>query len=145
MNRCVIDTNILLHLNTGHPAVNRNAKRHRNRFGTLYLTTISCYEVYKGWRFKVFAKDAKSRRFARRKLLDFAVFLNQNELLHLTHESVQIAADIQVARRRQGNRPNDHMDYLIAGIALANGFHLVTHNVADFAGIEGLTIENWFE
>lgn len=36
------------------------------------------------------------------------------------------------------------VDGQIAAIAIANGFVLVTRNLKDFKGIEGLRLENWF-
>jgi tRNA(fMet)-specific endonuclease VapC len=40
-------------------------------------------------------------------------------------------------------RPTSTADLLIAAVALANNLTLVTHNVADFQSIPGLTIEDW--
>lgn len=40
-------------------------------------------------------------------------------------------------------RPTPEMDLLIAATALEHGLALVTHNVADFANIPGLKIEDW--
>ena len=35
------------------------------------------------------------------------------------------------------------MDLLIAATALEHGLTLVTHNVADYAGVPGLSIQDW--
>lgn len=41
--------------------------------------------------------------------------------------------------------PRAYYDSQIAAIAAVNGLALVTRNVDDFAGFEGLRVENWFE
>ena len=34
-------------------------------------------------------------------------------------------------------------DLMIAAVALAHGLIMVTHNVAEFARVPGLTVEDW--
>ncbi|MGZ8217111.1 PIN domain-containing protein [Methylomagnum sp.] len=41
--------------------------------------------------------------------------------------------------------PRAYYDSQIAAIAAVNGLVIVTRNVDDFAGFEGLWVENWFE
>lgn len=41
--------------------------------------------------------------------------------------------------------PRAYYDSQIAAIAAVNGLVLVTRNVDDFRGFEGLRVENWFE
>lgn len=40
-------------------------------------------------------------------------------------------------------KPIGPNDLMIAAIALANGFTLVTHNTTEFSRVPGLTIEDW--
>jgi tRNA(fMet)-specific endonuclease VapC len=40
-------------------------------------------------------------------------------------------------------QPTSTADLLIAAVALANDFTIVTHNVADFQAIPGLRIQDW--
>ena len=54
-------------------------------------------------------------------------FAKSDSILPLTETSVSILSDIYAALRKSGN-PLDDIDILIAGIALANDFILVTHN-----------------
>jgi tRNA(fMet)-specific endonuclease VapC len=51
----------------------------------------------------------------------------------------------QRARLRQTGRPPSYPDSQIAAIAAVNGLVLVTRNVEDFQGFQGLTVENWFD
>ncbi len=52
--------------------------------------------------------------------------------------SAQLRAALEAIGRRIGA-----YDVQIAGIALANGLTLVTHNVAEFSRIVGLPLEDW--
>jgi len=58
--------------------------------------------------------------------------------------SVGQAAHARAQLERQGT-PIGNIDTLIAGIALAHQLTLVTRNTREFARVEGLQVENWFE
>ena len=58
----------------------------------------------------------------------------------VTDAAVEPALLAELARRGTPIGPNDLM---IAAIALAYGFTLVTHNTAEFARVPGLLVENW--
>jgi predicted nucleic acid-binding protein len=47
------------------------------------------------------------------------------------------------SRRRNGLNYQSGVDILIAGIALAEGYAIVTENTQDFEDITGLTTINW--
>lgn len=47
------------------------------------------------------------------------------------------------ARLQKIGRPVPFEDALIAGVAASRDLILITHNVADFQGFNGLTIEDW--
>jgi tRNA(fMet)-specific endonuclease VapC len=51
----------------------------------------------------------------------------------------------QRARLRQAGRPPSYPDSQIAAIAAVNELVLVTRNIEDFEGFQGLTVENWFD
>ncbi len=51
-------------------------------------------------------------------------------------------ADVRAARERVG-RPLAFADGQIAAIAHAHGLVVVTANVSDFEGLEGVVVENW--
>jgi predicted nucleic acid-binding protein len=52
------------------------------------------------------------------------------------------AAAAIAAARKAASRPIQHLDVLIAGVALSRGATLVTRD-SDFSGIAGLAIESW--
>lgn len=47
------------------------------------------------------------------------------------------------ARLEKKGRTPPFADGMIAAVAAVNGLTLVTHNVADYLGFEGLTVVNW--
>ena len=49
------------------------------------------------------------------------------------------------ARLEAQGRPRPALDGLIAAVAASRGLILVTRNTDDFAGYDGLHVENWFE
>lgn len=143
MKPCLLDTNILFYLFRAHPTVQKRVRRQRNRYGHVHLSAVTYYEVYHGWSYLALSPHSSERRQARNKLFDFETFVKRNSLLNLTFDAVQYAGEIKARRRRAGLPADDDLDYLIAGTALANGLVLVTHNVKDFTGIDGLETENW--
>ncbi len=64
-------------------------------------------------------------------------------VLPLDDRSARKAADTSAALRKSGN-PIGPMDTLIAGIALAHGATLVTHNVLEFRRVRGLHVVDWY-
>ncbi len=61
-----------------------------------------------------------------------------------TEECAEIHAQIRANCRKKG-KTLAFADSQIASIAMANNAVLVTRNVSDFEGVDGLKIENWFE
>jgi len=64
------------------------------------------------------------------------------EIVPLTLEDMQMAAQVRATLRRQG-APIGPYDALIAGQALARGWTLVTSNTGEFARVPGLDIQDW--
>lgn len=58
--------------------------------------------------------------------------------------AAQATAEVLIEARANG-RPMSHADAQIAGTCLAGGHTLVTRNVNDFAGVQGLRVVNPFE
>jgi tRNA(fMet)-specific endonuclease VapC len=56
--------------------------------------------------------------------------------------AAEIHAHIRHGLERAGSPIGPH-DLQIAAIALAQGITLVTHNIAEFSRVPGLTIEDW--
>lgn len=78
---------------------------------------------------------------ARRRQLD--EFAEAVAILPFDRASAEAAAEIR-ARLEQRGRPIGPLDTLIAGTALAHGTVLVSHNVAEFGRVDGLTVADWF-
>jgi tRNA(fMet)-specific endonuclease VapC len=82
-------------------------------------------------------REATARR---RQLDDFAAAV---AILPFDRASAEAAAEIR-ARLEQQGRPIGPLDTLIAGTASAHGAILVSHNVAEFGRVDGLTVADWF-
>ena len=108
------------------------ARRHRDLYGHLNITIITYYEVMKGHEYV----GARGRQKV------FDEFCRLNNVIPLGQAACRRAAKIYADLRRQGNLIPD-ADILIAGIALAGDYVLVTQNVKHFRRIAGLRVENW--
>ena len=132
MNPSILDTDMLMPLFKGSPPVVERARQHRDLYGHLNITIITYYEVMKGHE-HVGARD-------RQKLFDEICRLNK--VLPLTEVACRRAAQVYASLRQSGDLISD-ADILIAGIALAGDYVLVTQNVKHFGRIAGLRVENW--
>lgn len=132
MNPSILDTDMLMPLFKGMPQMVEQARRHRDLYGHLNITIITYYEVMKGHEY-VGARD-------RQKVFD--EFCGLNNVIPLGQAACRRAARIYADLRRRGNLIPD-ADILIAGIALAGDYVLVTQNVKHFRRITGLKVENW--
>lgn len=63
-------------------------------------------------------------------------------IFDFTPESAREAARIRSQLEKRGT-PIGPYDLLIAGIALSNGFTLITNNTREFERIDGLKVEMW--
>ena len=132
MNPSILDTDMLMPLFKGVSLMVERARRHQDLYGHLNITIITYYEVMKGHEY-VSARD-------RQKVFD--EFCRLNNVIPLNQAACRRAAQIYADLRRRGNLIPD-ADILIAGIALAGDYVLVTQNVKHFRRITGLKVENW--
>ena len=132
MNPCILDTDVLMPLFKGYAAMAERVRAHQSQYGLLNITIITYYEVMKGHEY-VRAHDRQQV---------FEEFCRLNRVLPLDRPACQAAASIYADLRRRGDLIAD-ADILIAGIALAGGYTLVTQNVKHFGRINGLQVENW--
>jgi tRNA(fMet)-specific endonuclease VapC len=84
------------------------------------------------------AKSAMALVPVYRRMSETVLFLSRLPLLTFTES----AADVYERLRKQKPRTG-RMDLRIAAIALAHRATMVTRNVTDFEGIEGLTVVDW--
>jgi tRNA(fMet)-specific endonuclease VapC len=81
----------------------------------------------------------KSRRAAEN-LANFQAL--RFEVVAFDETDARHAGDIRASLERRGT-PIGAYDILIAGQARARGLTLVTRNTAEFARVEGLSLDNW--
>lgn len=144
MDRCILDSNILMYLFRGNSIVAQKVRQHVSLYKHLYITILTYYEVRMGWEYNVLSRDTKVRLRARQKLREFENFCFEHQVLPLTKDACNYAAQIYATRKRTGRGDFEAgFDLLIAGIALAGGFTIVTENVQDFSDISGLKVTNW--
>ncbi len=134
MAPALIDTNIISMFMRGHPTVKDRVTAYIREYDRLNLSIITIYEALSGLK----------HRDAKRQTATFKALVELSEVWPLTEESVELSAEMYAALRKKGQAVDD-IDLLIAGIANANEFVLVTNNRKHFDPIEGITVEDWSE
>ncbi|MEK6697884.1 MAG: type II toxin-antitoxin system VapC family toxin [Nitrospirota bacterium] len=132
MKPALIDTDILSLFFRNNPNVVSSFAKYLKRHETINFSIITYYEILSGLK----------HRDASKQLNTFLDFANRNTIIPLTEQSASISSDLYAISRKKG-KPIDDIDLLIAGIALANGLALITHNTDHFQDIEGLEIFDW--
>ena len=132
MREMLIDTDILSRFFRGDVRVVAAITRYVSVHQTLHISIISQYEILSG----LYHKDAQQQ------LKRFLEFLPTVNVLPLTQEAIEQAAQCYAQTRKLGT-PVDDMDLLIAGIALANNMGVATHNMAHFSKLPQLYLEDW--
>ena len=132
MKQALVDTDILSMFFRGNLNVVTRFGEYLQEYGRVSLSIVTYYEIVSGLK----------HRDAQKQLDAFLEFAGHNVVLPLTEHSTAISADVYASLRKKG-QPLDDVDLLIAGVALANGLVLVTHNTDHFGKIEGLEIEDW--
>lgn len=127
--RFLLDTNAVSALFLGNPIFLGHLESHP--VIDVALPTIVTHELFYG-AFHGAKRNDTLRRIDR---LPFA-------RLDFTDADARRAGEVRAALRARGT-PIDPYDVLIAGQALARGLILVTNNVAEFARVEGLRVEDW--
>lgn len=132
MKPALIDTDILSLFFRGQPQVVAHFAAYTREYSKINFSIITYYEILSGLK----------HRDAQKQLAAFLNFVADNNLMLLTEQSVTLSAEIYATTRTKGT-PIDDIDVLIAGVALAHEWTLVTHNQRHFGKIAGLTIEDW--
>lgn len=129
----VIDTDILSEIfkRKNAPVAEKAASflQHHERFS---FSAITRYEIIRGLKAK----------YAIRQLGNFAAFCRHCEVLPITDEILDRAADLWTIAHERGMPKND-ADLIIAATAIAHGHSLVTSNTTHFSWIPGLAVEDW--
>lgn len=125
----LLDANAVIALLNGHPGM--NARIRQGLPSDIGLPAIVAHELYYG----AFKSERRERNIG---LVDALQF----EVLTFDKEDAREAGEIRAELAKQGRAIGPY-DVLIAGQAKARGLALVTHNVAEFACVTGLTVEDW--
>lgn len=96
------------------------------------MSSITRYEALRGLK----EKNASVQ------LARFQQFCANTEILTITEENLDTAADLWVTGRKGGLVSKD-ADLIIAATAIKHGRVLVTGNTAHFSWIPGLILQNW--
>ncbi len=132
MNRALIDTDILSYYFKGDDDVCKQFERYLKEYETVEICLITYYEIVSG----LLAKGAFKQ------LAIFEDFVADNMVIPLTEKSTKVSAELYSTLKQAGT-PIDDIDLLIAGVAIENGWVLVTNNEKHFGRIAGLKVENW--
>lgn len=129
-----LDTNVFVDLIRGRRPIIRQRRDKAILAGETLVTSLI---VYHELQFGV----ALSRDPAG-EALNVAEVLEEVAIEPLREDDVTAAALIRAKLKPHGS-PVGPYDVLIAGQALARGWTLVTSNVAEFARVEGLVVQDW--
>ena len=125
----VFDTNFLISFLKGDQAAKRKLESYNEPITT---TSINAFELLYGYHFVMDRKAVENAMG----------LLNSISTLTFDLESSEIAASI-AADLARGGKMLEHMDILMAAIALKHGAGLVTRNVRHLSRIPKLKIESW--
>jgi tRNA(fMet)-specific endonuclease VapC len=131
MLRYLLDTNLCIRLLRDRPAALR--ERFNREAEGLSTSTIVLAELLHGA--EKSARPAENRR----EVEGFAARLS---VLPFDAEAAAHAAEIRAALERRGAAIGGY-DVLIAGHARSRGLVVVTGNLREFRGVEGLRCEDW--
>lgn len=133
MERVCLDTDFLIALLRGHPEAVKKAEEYDSIGAEISTTAINAFEIYLG---------AFRSIEAEKNVKQADDLLNSIKVLELTLESSRKSSEILSDLIRRGE-PVDLRDTMIAGIAIVNGYILVTRNIDHFKRITGLSVEKW--
>jgi tRNA(fMet)-specific endonuclease VapC len=128
----LLDTDTCIHLARGNPAVLK--KLRENRRADIHVAILTVYELELGVHKAALQKQKKRQALAN--LIDLF------GIAPLDHGAACEAAKIRAELEKAGT-PIGSIDYLIAGIARANSWTVVTGNLNEFRRVKRLMTERW--
>ena len=132
MKESLLDTDILSFYFKGNAKVVSNFQSYLENHEQINISIITYFEILGGLKFKN----------AITQINEFDIFVDNNNLIHLTEQSIVISTDIYAELRKKGTTIGTS-DLLIAGIAIENDLVLVTNNEKHFSLIKNLKTKNW--
>jgi len=137
----VLDTNHFTELALGSRLGERLNERIGARGADVFSRIVAAEESLQGW-IAFIRKHVAGREqvqgYAR--LQSCLQALAKLTVLPFDREAADIFHDLQLRQRRTGT-----MDLKIAAICIVHDATLLTRNVADFEGLDGLKVENWLD
>lgn len=134
----ILDTNVISELM--HPAPDANVVGwvDRQSGGSIWITSITIFEVTFGLETMVSGRKQTALRHSfealRRRL---------QEKIALFDESAAVETAELMAARQKAGRPRDLRDTMIAGIVVAHHATLATRNVSHFSDISAAVVNPW--
>ncbi len=125
----LVDTNIYIYARDGRYAVREKFVEHT---GNILLSAVSLAELQRG----LDAREPDAHLRAQR----HGLLIERVAVVPFDAAAARAYADVL---RYSGRIKSRDIDHLIAAHALSLGVVLVTNNLADFAGIPDLVLENW--
>jgi tRNA(fMet)-specific endonuclease VapC len=132
MNGYLLDTNIVTAHLKGHSGVRQRTREAELGSHPVRLKAVSYYETKRG----LLAIGAH------RQLAAFGRLWRVLGIVMIDQAVLDKAAELHAALRASGQLIED-TDLLIAAMALVHDMTLVAHNMAHFARISGLQVEDW--
>jgi tRNA(fMet)-specific endonuclease VapC len=134
MNDYLIDTDILSFYLKGNQKVIKNFQDYlsENNSASINISEITYFEILAGLEYRNAAKQIEM----------FEKFILKCNVIKLSTLSIRFSA-IQYGKLRRKGIIIGTPDLLIAGIALANDYILVTNNQKHFKPIDSLDTTNW--
>lgn len=129
----LLDTNILSYFFRNQGGI--PARLHAHPAKLIYVPSVAIMEME-------FGLNGSSKPEKHRAQIDWTVRTFQ--IIHFDTDAAQAAGHARHILEKSGTLIGTY-DLLIAGIALANRFIIVTRNTREFERVPGLRVENWYE
>ena len=133
MRKICLDTDFLVALLRDNREAVRKAVEFDASQAETATTSMNAFEIYLG---------AYRSLEAQKNLKEAEALFESIPILSLTKESSRKSSEVLSGLLKEG-MPIDLRDAIIAGIALTEGYTLMTRNVEHFGRIIGLSIERW--
>ena len=130
----LLDTDTCIHLVRGNAFVLQKLREHRRE--DIHIAILTVYELEVG--LGKATVQIQKKRAAVDKMLELC------SIAPFDQAAAGEAATIRTELEKSGS-PIGSIDYLIAGIARANHWTVVTGNLGEFGRVKGLKIEKWHE
>ena len=129
-----MDTNIITAFLKNDSRVVERVSDYLEFFDKLTINIISYYEILRG--LKDLGNEEKLRRFDN--------FIQENELVLITKDTIEKAAEIYAYLKKEGNLIED-ADILMASTAIVEDLVLITNNIRHFKRVKDLRIDDWLQ